>query len=1491
MLPMRAGRFLCVSVASLALNATWHDVYARTEVAIETSYYEELKAVYDTIYSPVNAYVAEIPMRADVNEYGAVVIDVPLELPDVGGYLQPGLSLRYNSSRPATMFGNEWKLEGFSEIYQVDKSVYYDGVAEPFDEDDAINGSEAFVMDGQRLIMKQNNFPQSVIFQSETGFVRAVARFRPSDDNPSGYEYACFEVSYPDGKTAVFGFKDEESSEDKTYFPITRLTNPVGQSVSYEYEYLNEEYRIRHIRFGKDGEVTVRFDYRPVEAAYRKVIWCTIWGDQTRDPTYDGQSTGCALAGISVRYRERPFRDYAFIYRATANYLFLSEIHMVCPRQPSAAANSIGIGGGIGGIDIDVPPIEQYRPGFSVLQNDTAEFVMPLRFCYGDNQSPTYSSVESRSFAEGIVSPCSKKGAFGNDRTSGVVIYPATAEGGGHIIVRPDLEREDTLQLPAGRGAVEVLCLNMDQTPGDEIVRVNNYVSGGADVLEFAVYALDAGDRPQLRQVRTFSTGYPLDNGNCTEKRFFIGNLAGRGSVEVMAVSNLGLSPADSPLIELYDLAEGHTLFSGTVSLRELGFRVSSVTGVTDLIHRCHHWLPGDFDGDGQTEFFFRPNEVTCGAVVKFAVVDGVVEPQSGGMSIELANRNDYTFVVGDFNGDRLSDVYISSDGEVYMSDGKQLHRDNKSYALPFSFDPAFCADINGDGCDDVVLGADAYFFAGGEMLSMMTCEGAGSFTRQDYMEPEAGKFELLHVGSETLTRYTYGIDLSKDLLISGVKSSFGVETRFYYGKLKDTTVYRKTAPPPAFPYQQLYSDATVVRKVRRMAGGQVVSEKDYRYEDAVYHRQGLGFCGFGRVVVTDSIRGQSASYTFDPVRFNVPLRVESPVQTVSNTYNVSVAADKTAVITLENAVQTDKLKGTSVTTSYLYDNYGQPVQATVNYDNGVKRVTDYRYRNTDTEAQYQLGLITSQTETLYQGNAYASRSTTLTRNAAGLVENTRSYYDGRLVSEESTPRDGNGWVQSRTVEQYGSGRQLTTTYQYDDWGRVTRETDPTGLSITYSYDADGRLAQTTDARNQVTNYEYDLFGRQVRTRSPQGLVTEMAHHWNILEKREDMAVIVGQEGDDDVPNMPEQARYAIEIHAYGVQKKTTPLFEHMVDTLQAGTSVVYYDALGREMRTAELRFDGSWLKQDRQYDSRGRLWKESLPYKADAPSWWNVHNYDAYDRPTAIQYASGREDTWTYSGLSVTSRVDGTTSTKTYDVAGRLTQATDGGGTITYTYRPDGQWQSVSTAGTVTTFAYDEYGRQASITDPSAGVQQCGYDAAGNLGSQTDAEGRTIAFEYDEYNRLVWRETPEMATAYYYNVYGQPDSIVSDNGTARSFTYDAYGRVSTERETAPDGKWLEKSASYNPAGGLESVQYSSQSGTIGTELYTYANGYLVELALRKPAVREVWPGGGGIVPVEPQPGIIIGGVQNAPSADAPVIVLPPGSVSGERYNPLAELI
>ena len=118
----------------------------------------------------------------------------------------------------------------------------------------------------------------------------------------------------------------------------------------------------------------------------------------------------------------------------------------------------------------------------------------------------------------------------------------------------------------------------MDQTPGDEIVRVNNYVSGGADVLEFAVYALDAGDRPQLRQVRTFSTGYPPDNGNCTEKRFFIGNLAGRGGVEVMAVSNLGLGPADSPLIELYDLAEGHTLFSGTVNLRELGFRVSPVT-------------------------------------------------------------------------------------------------------------------------------------------------------------------------------------------------------------------------------------------------------------------------------------------------------------------------------------------------------------------------------------------------------------------------------------------------------------------------------------------------------------------------------------------------------------------------------------------------------------------------------------------------------------------------------------------------------------------------------------------------------------------------------------------------------------------------------------------------------------------------------------------------------------------------------------------------
>ncbi|MDE2144140.1 MAG: hypothetical protein KGJ84_17160, partial [Elusimicrobia bacterium] len=49
-----------------------------------------------------------------------------------------------------------------------------------------------------------------------------------------------------------------------------------------------------------------------------------------------------------------------------------------------------------------------------------------------------------------------------------------------------------------------------------------------------------------------------------------------------------------------------------------------------------------------------------------------------------------------------------------------------------------------------------------------------------------------------------------------------------------------------------------------------------------------------------------------------------------------------------------------------------------------------------------------------------------------------------------------------------------TTTFGYDDLGRVTSVTNALGQTKSSQYDVNGNLTQTTNARGQVTSYTYD---------------------------------------------------------------------------------------------------------------------------------------------------------------------------------------------------------------------------------------------------------------------------------------------------------------------------------------------------------------------------------------------------------------------------------
>ena len=99
----------------------------------------------------------------------------------------------------------------------------------------------------------------------------------------------------------------------------------------------------------------------------------------------------------------------------------------------------------------------------------------------------------------------------------------------------------------------------------------------------------------------------------------------------------------------------------------------------------------------------------------------------------------------------------------------------------------------------------------------------------------------------------------------------------------------------------------------------------------------------------------------------------------------------------------------------------------------------------------------------------------------------------------------------------------------------------------------------------------------------------------------------------------------------------------------------------------------------------------------------------------------------------------------------------------------------------------------------------------------------------YDIHGRITKKELPEFTTTYGYYSNGLLKSETSTNGTSRTYEYDSYGRLYKDRDIGPDGKWLEKTYSYD-AGNVETIQFTSQSGSIGTESYVYDYGNMKEV-------------------------------------------------------------
>jgi len=159
---------------------------------------------------------------------------------------------------------------------------------------------------------------------------------------------------------------------------------------------------------------------------------------------------------------------------------------------------------------------------------------------------------------------------------------------------------------------------------------------------------------------------------------------------------------------------------------------------------------------------------------------------------------------------------------------------------------------------------------------------------------------------------------------------------------------------------------------------------------------------------------------------------------------------------------------------------------------------------------------------------------------------------------------------------------------------------------------------------------------------------------------------------------------------------------------------------------------------------------------------------------------------TSTGAGRVATPSYNGKTTTYGYDpnnnwLTSKMPDPSLGEPAITFTYKPSGQRETMSDAHGVTVYGYDVRNRLQTRQTPE-GTLTYGYEG-GNLASvsSSNAEGVSIAYQYDTLNRLehvVDHRQGDATTSYGFDDVGTLSTVSLPNGVTTGYTFNTLNRL-----------------------------------------------------------------------------------------------------------------
>jgi RHS repeat-associated protein len=388
-----------------------------------------------------------------------------------------------------------------------------------------------------------------------------------------------------------------------------------------------------------------------------------------------------------------------------------------------------------------------------------------------------------------------------------------------------------------------------------------------------------------------------------------------------------------------------------------------------------------------------------------------------------------------------------------------------------------------------------------------------------------------------------------------------------------------------------------------------------------------------------------------------------------------------------------------------------------------------------------------------------------------GNLSKTIAYYD---ISSSGTIINTSQYDVAGNVVKTIDARGYPTTFDYDDSfgppdGNARGNSSPQELSLAgqYSY-AFPTLVTNTLGHTAFTQFNYYI-GAPVDKEDANGAVTSL-YYENVLDRLTKISL----------PDGGRTTYTYVDSHQCGRYVETRTLLD---TTGRETDSWQFFDGLGRPYLVESLDNqdpNNPYLRVDTQYDSMGRAWRVSSPYRSvgctstvNPSGRWTQTTFDALSRPGQIRTtADNAVVTTSYTGNIVTvtdqhvASSPGHSRKSVTNALGMLTAVYEdptGANYLTsYTYDAMGNLRKVDQGGQQRFFMYDSLSRliraknpeqsagsvASNMTDPVTGNTQWsmayGYDNNGNRTARVDARDVTTSYAYDALNRNTTVRYPD---------------------------------------------------------------------------------------------------------------------------------------------------